>query len=104
MTLWWLMTLPIGFVALMLFFAWASHTGRLPRWGEATSRWAERHPILVSLPLSAIWFAGAVVHYIQGTIWLAILYAITAILWGFWGSAMKRATNSTRRQDRDSPP
>ena len=103
MTIWWLMTAPIGFVALMLFFAWASHTGRLPRWGSAGGRWAQRHPIVSSLPLAAIWLAGAVVHYVEGAVWLAVLWGVTAILWGFWGLAIKRSRNFTQRDDRDSP-
>ena len=88
MTIWWLMTVPVGFAALMLFFAWASHTGRLPRWGQAMSRWSERHPILVFsafLAPSIIWLAGAAFYYTTGRAWLAALWAFQAVLMGFHG-------------------
>ena len=52
-----LLALPLGFVALMLVFAWASHTGRDQRWGEAATRSIGRHPVLIGfcseLPISS---------------------------------------------------
>ena len=104
MTIGWLLTLPVGFVALMLFLAWASHTGRLPRWSESTHRWSQRHPILAFSPIVAVFLANAVIHFVQGTIWLAALWGVTTILWAFFlGWSLKRSNSSTRREDRDSP-
>ena len=81
----WLMALPLGFAAFMLVFAWASHTGRDQRWGEAATRSIGRHPVLIGvlfgvahLVLAAIWAA-------RGSAGMTIFFIGLAFAWGWFG-------------------
>ena len=70
--------LPLGIAFVVFFFlwGWALHS----RSGRAVHRWTEDHPFVTWLPLAALQLVIAAIRLVQGPIWLAVPYAVTAVV------------------------